>query len=148
MTESGGRGGQQPGEYQEINISRVIAEFPETIAVIFKRLMRAPRRSREEMRRRVSGYIVQIESLAREVDYLDVDLAQYIANACHRLIDTLDGFSTEDHRCLVQAAVLYFVTDEDAEGDTSSLIGFDDDRLVAETVWRELVRAGLIADEA
>jgi hypothetical protein len=34
--------------------------------------------------------------------------------------------------------VLYFVLDEDAEADTSSLIGFDDDRLVVDTVAREL----------
>lgn len=35
--------------------------------------------------------------------------------------------SEERHR-LVQAAELYFMTDEDTEGDTGSLIGFDDAR--------------------
>jgi uncharacterized membrane protein YkvA (DUF1232 family) len=47
----------------------------------------------------------------------------------------------------VQAAVLYFVTDEDAEGDTSSLIGFDDDRWVVRRVLSELERAGTAIPE-
>ncbi|MGD8511599.1 MAG: hypothetical protein PVI12_00780 [Gammaproteobacteria bacterium] len=53
----------------------------------------------------------------------------------------------EEHHRLVQAAVLYFVTDEDAEGDTSSLIGFDDDRRVVRRVLGELERAGTAIPE-
>jgi uncharacterized membrane protein YkvA (DUF1232 family) len=123
---------------QEVSIARVVEFLPESIASLFDQLMREPRRSREEMRRRVASYAVSIESLARDVDYLDVDLVQRIANRCHRLIETIHDGVSEDHRRLVQAAVLYFVLDEDAEGDTSSLIGFDDDRLVVDAVAREL----------
>ena len=127
---------------REVSISRVVASFPETIAALFDRLMREPRRSREEMRRRVAGYLVDIESLAREVDFVDMELVERIANRCHRLIDTLDETSSEDHRRLVQAAVLYFVLDDDAESDTGSLIGFDDDRLVVDAVASELGAEG------
>lgn len=143
MTGTGEQPDSPGSKSREISISRVIVEFPEAVANVFKRLMRAPRRSRQEMRRRVSSYIVGIEARAREVDYIDVELAQSIANGCHRLIDTLDADSTEEHRCLVQAAVLYFVTEEDAEGDTTSLIGFDDDRLVVDVVGQELGQNGL-----
>jgi hypothetical protein len=129
----------------EISISRVIAAMPASVAAIFKRLMREPRLSREEMRRRVTTYLVGIESLARQVDYIDVELVQSIANRCCRLIDGVDVRSSEEHRRLVQAAVLYFLVDEDAESDTSSLIGFDDDRLVVDAVWEE-VTAGAGAD--
>lgn len=128
--------GKGPG--RDISISRVVQSLPEAVATLFDKLMREPRRSRDEMRRRVASYLVSIESLAREIDYLDIDLVERIANCCHRLIETLDEDASEDHRRLVQAAVLYFVLDEDVEGDTSSLIGFDDDRLVVEAVAREL----------
>jgi uncharacterized membrane protein YkvA (DUF1232 family) len=135
---SGGLRDTGANEGREVSIARVVASFPEAIAQLFDRLMREPRRSREELRRRVASYLVSIESLAREVDFVDVDLVETIANRCHRLIETLDAGACEDHRRLVQAAVLYFVLDEDAEADTSSLIGFDDDRLVVDTVAREL----------
>lgn len=130
---------QRPGSPgREISIARVVERLPAAVSILFRRLMHEPRRSREEMRRRVASYLVEIETRAREVDFIDVELAQSIATACHRLIDTLDGRATEDHRRLVQAAVLYFVMDEDAEGDTSSLIGFDDDRLVVVAVQDEV----------
>ena len=61
-----------------------------------------------------------------------------MANLLHRLIDTLQGSVTPEHHRLVQAAVRYFVTEEDAEADRESLIGFEDDRLVAATVAEEL----------
>jgi hypothetical protein len=46
---------------------------------------------------------------------------------------------------VVQAAVLYFALEEDVEGDTDSLIGLDDDRLVVRAVCQEL---GVVADPA
>lgn len=132
--------GRSGSAEQGISLARVMERLPEAVAVLFGRLLREPKRSREEMRRRVSGYLVEIESRAREVDFIDVELAQAIADGCHRLIDTPEAGASEEHRRLVQAAVLYFVMDEDAEGDTSSLIGFDDDRLVVDAVRDELQR--------
>jgi len=122
----------------DVSIARVLGRLPVPVATIFKRLMREPRLSRQEMRRRVASYVVDLETLARAVDYIDVDLVQSIATRCFRLIDGLREQPAEDGRRLVQAAVLYFLVEDDAEGDTSSLIGFDDDRLVVDTVWEEL----------
>lgn len=122
----------------EIAIGRVIARLPDSVEVLFCKMMREPRRSSEELRRLVAAHLLRLETLAREVDYLDVELAAEVANRCHRLIDTIDPPVSEDHRRLVQAAVLYFVLDEDVEGDTTSLIGLDDDRLVVVAVCDEL----------
>lgn len=122
----------------DVSIARVVAGLPAPVATIFKRLMREPRLSRQEMRRRVASYVVDLETLARAVDYIDVDLVQSIATRCYHLIDGLREGPAEDQRRLVQAAVLYFLVEDDAEGDTSSLIGFDDDRLVVDAVWEEL----------
>ncbi len=128
--------GLQPAS--ELAISRVIARLPGSVEAVFRRMMREPRRSREELRRLVAAHLVKLETLAREVDYLDVELATDVANRCHRLIDTIAPPVSEDHRRLVQAAVLYFILDEDVEGDTTSLIGLDDDRLVVTAVCDEL----------
>jgi len=150
MADDMTRAGQGPvaaPPSSEVSISRVVASLPEAIAAIFKRLMREPRLSRQEMRRRVSSYLVDLETLAREVDYIDVELVQSIAYRCQRLIDGLHERSSEEHRRLVQAAVLYFLVDDDAEGDTSSLIGFDDDRLVVDAVWDELGDEGPASDQ-
>lgn len=147
MIQSTDRPENLSSRMSEVSISRVMAGLPDTIAVLFRRMMRAPRRSSLEMRRRVSRHIVDMETRAREADYVDVELAQSLANECHRLIDTLGPDASEEHYRLVQAAVLYFVTDEDAEGDASSLIGFDDDRLVVRRVLSELERVGIALPE-
>lgn len=127
-----------PHAAQDIAIARVIVRLPGPVETVFRRMMREPRHSREELRRLVVSHLIKLEALAREVDYLDVELAAEVANRCHRLIDSIAPPVVEDHRRLVQAAILYFVLDEDVEGDTTSLIGLDDDRLVVDTVCDEL----------
>jgi hypothetical protein len=120
------------------SVARIMESLPGTIAVMLRELMAGPRLSSEELRRRVATYLVSVEVSSRDVDHMDVDTAQAIANRCHRLIDTLTIDSGEEHRRTVQAAVLYFVMESDAEDDRESLIGFEDDKLVVETVCREL----------
>lgn len=122
----------------DIVIGRVIARLPASVEILFRKMMREPRRSKEELRRLVASHLVKLETLARDSDYLDVALATEVSNRCHRLIDSIGSPVPEDHRRLVQAAVLYFVLDEDVEGDSTSLIGLDDDRLVVDTVCDEL----------
>jgi hypothetical protein len=129
---------QEPMIGGDVSIARVIARLPASVATLLRKMMREPRHSREELRRLTAAHLVKLETAARDVDYLDVELAAAIANGCHRLVDTIAPPVTEDHRRLVQAAVLYFVLDEDVEGDTTSLIGLDDDRLVVDAVCDEL----------
>ncbi len=64
-------------------MSRVVDMLPDAVATIFKCLMHEPGLSRQELRRRVSGYLVDIETRGREADYINVGLAQTIANRCH-----------------------------------------------------------------
>ena len=49
-------------------------------------------------------------------------------------LDELADDTPEEHWRLVQAAVRYFVSTEDADADLESLIGFDDDGDVIEAV--------------
>ena len=103
-----------------------------------ERSFREPRISQVELRRMVSEYLVELETRARETDFMDIGLATQVASLCHRLIDSLDPTVAEEHHRLVQAAVRYFLIEEDAESDTDSLIGFDDDLLVARTIAAQL----------
>jgi hypothetical protein len=130
--------GEVPRRPAEISISRIIDQLPESVGLVFRRMMRESRRSREELRRLVATHLVRLESASRETDYIDAPLAGRVANLCHRLIDTIAPPVDEDHRRVVQAAVLYFALEEDVEGDTVSLIGLDDDQLVVDAVCREL----------
>lgn len=118
----------------DASISRVMAALPERVRRHVDYTLREPRISQVELRRMVAEYLVELESRARYADYMDIGLATEVARICHLLIDTLVQPVEEEHHRLVQAAVRYFIIEDDAESDTDSLIGFDDDRLVAETV--------------
>jgi len=129
-------GGQ--GHPAEVSITRIVEQLPESVEQVFRRMMRELRRSREELRRLVATHLVRLETASRATDFIDAPLAGHIANLCHHLIDTIAPPVEEDHRRVVQAAVLYFALEEDVESDTDSLIGLDDDRLVVNAVCREL----------
>ena len=59
------------------------------------------------------------------------------------MIGTIGTDSNSDHRRLVQIAVRYFIEDDDAERDSTSPIGFDDDALVVDLVVEELRKDGI-----
>lgn len=56
--------------------------------------------------------------------FVDRDLAERVAEACLALLD-----AAGDHAA-VRAACLYFAATDDAEHDTVSVVGFDDDAAV------------------
>ena len=122
----------------DVSIDRVMQALPARVGAVVARLFREHRSSSVELHRTVSDYRNGLEGEAREGRYIDVVLATEVANLLHRLIDTLQGPVAAEHHRLVQAAVRYFVTEEDAESDRDSLIGFEDDRLVAAAVAEEL----------
>jgi hypothetical protein len=122
----------------DVSIDRVMQALPARVGAVVERQFRGGRSSPIELHRTVSDYRSGLEGAARDGRYIDVILATEVANLLHRLIDTLQGAVTPEHHRLVQAAVRYFVTEEDAESDRDSLIGFEDDRLVAATVAEEL----------
>ena len=133
----------------EVSIDRVMKALPPRVGLIVERLARERLSSPIELHRMVSDYRNGLEAAARSGRYLDVILATEVANLLHRLIDTIAvPVPPEQHR-LVQAAVRYFVTEEDAESDQDSLIGFEDDRLVAASVAAEVgVDAGALGHSA
>ncbi len=71
-------------------------------------------------------------------DDVDPALARGLAEASLRLLGTLSDDSPETTRRLIQAAVRYFIIEDDADSDLDSILGLDDDAEVVNAVLRHL----------
>ena len=69
---------------------------------------------------------------------VDPTLANDLSAASLRLLGTLTEGTPERTRRLIQAAVRYFVLEEDADSDLDSILGLDDDGEVMNAVLRVL----------
>ncbi len=88
----------------------------------------------DRLRAELAEHLAQLTDHASRQEFIDLDTAALLNSVCHKLLDRLTEASPEDHRRMVQAAVRYFILDEDAESDLHSPIGFDDDAQVVEAV--------------
>jgi len=71
-------------------------------------------------------------------DDMDSKLAQQLSETSIKLLGTLNESSPNSTRLLIQAAVRYFVLEEDADSDLDSILGLDDDAEVMNAVLRHL----------
>jgi uncharacterized membrane protein YkvA (DUF1232 family) len=69
---------------------------------------------------------------------IDPTLANALSEATLRLLGTLTERTPETTRRMVQAAVRYFVIEDDADGDLDSILGLDDDAEVLNAVLTKL----------
>jgi hypothetical protein len=122
-----------------------IEGIPPVAREVFERLMVEPLRERDALAREVALYVEVIDNAAVDNPYVDNDLGRDIARVCNGL---LEGWSTtlpEHTRRQIQAAVRYFVTEED--GDSDLVIGgLDEDAAVANAVAAHLGRGDLVVD--
>lgn len=122
-----------------------LAGIPEAARPLWGELLAEPLRSLRELIREVRDYRRQLlersQWLSEEVD---LPLATKLADVLLRLLATLSEQSPEATRRLAQAAVRYFVIEDDAMADQSSLAGFDDDAAVVNAVLRELGHEGWV----
>ncbi len=98
------------------------------------------------LRRQVQQYRDRIEEKAKEREFLDLPTATAITDVLLRLLDSADETTPDDDRQLIQAAVSYFITEHDAEGDFESITGFDDDAEVVNAVLRQLGHQGWLIE--
>ncbi len=105
----------------------------------------------DRLRADLAAHLGSLTAHSARHEFIDLETATLLNSVCHRLLDRLaDGGSvdrpqTEDHRRMVQAAVRYFLLDDDAESDLHSPIGFDDDAQVVRAV-AAAVGAGDLTD--
>jgi hypothetical protein len=114
----------------------ILGELLSDTRPVVRQLLSEPLRDPATLRDAVDAYLARV----RQVDPLSVAdraLGEALARRCGALLarwDELDGRG----RHLVQAAALYFVLEDDGDGDLESPFGFDDDLEVFNAVAKAL----------
>ena len=70
--------------------------------------------------------------------FVNLALVDRLSEACERLLSRIDDSTPEDTRRAIQAAVLYYIIDDDEASDCWSVNGLEDDRLVMNAVLAAL----------
>ena len=124
-------------------LDRVCAALPGEVSGFLRRFATERPWDVAVLRGELEAYLTSLELLADTEEFLDLRTARILAKQCAALLSR--KFESKQEHQLVQAAVRYFIEDDDAEGDTTSIIGFDDDAEVIAAVARELNRAEVLA---
>lgn len=120
-----------------------IAGIPKLARPVFERLVAEPLRDPEDLRREVGLYVSMLDGAAHDDPSVDHQLGRDIARTCDGLLMAI-GESTPEHtRRQIQAAVRYFVTEEDGDSDLG-IGGLDEDAAVANAVALHLGREDLV----
>ncbi|MCA9569984.1 MAG: hypothetical protein KC656_19200 [Myxococcales bacterium] len=110
-----------------------MTELRTEVHELFHQFMTDDLESPEALRAGVAAHAAQGRALGARSGSVDLWLIGHLERSCARLLDAWPGLSDDD-RHLVQAAVRYFVWQEDEEDDFSSVVGLDDDLEVVEHV--------------
>lgn len=103
------------------------------IASVYSRCLSSEPRSIEALRQEMAEYVNDLRARSSLDSFLDLSTAERVGRGCARLLDLLEQSGSAGAHAAVQAAVVYFILEDDAEAD-SSIIGFDDDlQVVVET---------------
>ncbi len=113
--------------------------IPGAARELWKKLVAEPLIPVHQLFADVRAYQQTIAKRARDDDDIDPKLGKALVDASLRLLGTLKEETPESTRRLVQAAVRYFVIEDDADSDLGSILGLDDD---AEVINAVLTRLG------
>ena len=95
------------------------------------------------LRDELAAYAQRIAERTPDNEMLDASVGQGLTRLCEELL-TLAEDADEPARRLVQAAVRYFVDEQDVEPDRDTMWGLDDDAAVCKAVARHLGREDLV----
>ena len=114
------------------------SDLPPEAVTLFKTYLTDAPRSPEEVCRDLDGYLEFVAKVAERTN-VGLDTARKIAGVLKELLTS----APEGKYKYAQAAARYFLEDLDAEGDLVSESGFDDDRLVVNSVAHHFGRPEL-----
>lgn len=127
-------------------VREVLGSLPRDAAGIFERLLAEPDLDPAGLWWMLRGQLVALRKAEAEDALVEGDLGKALADSCEHLLYRMSETEDSDARLLIQAAVRYFVLNEDAKGDLESLGGFDDDVLVFNAVVEALGHRDLIVE--
>jgi len=110
---------------------------------VVEKLLLEPARSAATLRASLDTFDAELPKAA-EHPLVDEQTAMRLSIACRALLDRVD--TDPEHLRLAQVAVRYLVMDEDADSDTDSPFGFDDDVEVYNAVCGHLGHADLLIE--
>lgn len=111
--------------------------LPPELATEYERCVSKDLRSATVLRMEVDEYVTELRDRRAQDAFLDLSTAERVAIGCHGLLARLGDVGSEAEHGAVQAAVAYFILEDDAEED-SSVIGFDDDLQVVDATFHAL----------
>ncbi len=112
--------------------------IPSAARELWAKLVREPLIPVHQLFAEVRSYQQTIAKRARDDEDIDPKLGKALVDASMRLLGTLKEETPETTRRLVQAAVRYFVIEDDADSDLDSILGLDDDAEVINAVLAKL----------
>jgi hypothetical protein len=112
--------------------------IPQAARVLWDRLMAETLLPVHELFGEVKDYQQAIHQRSSDDEGVDPALAENLVRASMRLLGTLNDATPESTRRIVQAAVRYFIIEDDADSDLDSILGLDDDAEVINAVLRHL----------
>ncbi len=95
-----------------------------------------------ELESRLTSFEQRLDEPGAHHDFADGRLARRIAQGCRSLLAEIENHAPERLR-LLQSVVEYLLLADDAESDTRSLLGFDDDAGVFDAITCALGRPDL-----
>lgn len=123
-------------------IAKTLDDMPVEYRDRFAELLARPVLDVPALTAELDQYVGAVHQLRALSATIDLGTAERIAEALGALLRAQQGYGEEARR-LVQAAVEYFVREEDDE-EITGVLGFDDDVQVINAVLRSLGRPDLV----
>lgn len=125
------------------SIEDVLDDIPEEYRDRFNGLLSEPTIPIDKMKAYVVQYLATVKQVGLMVKLLDMGQAEALATTALTLLDSIEPTHPASVKLLVQAAVSYFVFEEE-DDEITGVLGFDDDVHVLNAVSRALGRDDLI----
>jgi hypothetical protein len=119
-----------------IDLTGRVPGIPASAREHFEELLRSPLRPAADVLLEARDHLKEIEQAGRQNEFIDISVARRLVERMERLLAHVAPLSPITRR-IAQAAVLYFISPEDAEDDFD-LGGLDDDDAVLSAVLTHL----------
>jgi hypothetical protein len=123
-------------------VDDAVYDVPEPFRERFEGLLAAPAESWSALRGELLRYLVTVQQVGALMKNIDTVTADRLARVALEML--VGEPADDDHRRLVQAAVVYLIR-EDEDEEITGVLGFEDDLQVLNAAARALGRLDLVS---